>query len=116
MTEIGKNIMERRKALGMTQEDLASKMGYKSKSTINKIELGRNDIPQSKISKFAEILETTPGALMGWEKIQKKNDIMTDIVIEMRINPEFLSLVETLYSLDSEKRNSVKQMLAAFCK
>jgi transcriptional regulator with XRE-family HTH domain len=56
-----------RKALGLTQEDLANKMGYKSKSTINKIELGINDIPQSKIKKFAEVLGTTPAKLMGWD-------------------------------------------------
>jgi transcriptional regulator with XRE-family HTH domain len=50
----------------MTQEDLAKMMGYKSKSTINKIELGINDIPQSKIVQFAEVLGTTPAELMGW--------------------------------------------------
>ena len=43
-------------------------MGYKSKSTINKIELGINDIPQSKIAKFAEVLATTPSFLMGWDE------------------------------------------------
>lgn len=116
MTEIGKNIMIRRKELKMTQEELAEKMGYKSKSSINKIELGRSDIPQSKIAKFAKVLETTPGKLMGIEKIQKKNDIMTDIVLRMRTDSEFLSLVETLYTLDNNKISGVKQMLSAFLK
>lgn len=50
------------------------------------------------------------------KEMQKKNDIMSDIVIEMRTNPEFLSLVKTLYSLDNEKRSGVKQMLTAFIK
>ena len=67
MSTIGEKILLRRKELGMRQEDLARLMGYKSKSTINKIELGINDIPQSKIVKFAEVLATTPGYLMGWE-------------------------------------------------
>ena len=79
MSNIGNNIKARRTALKMTQEELAAKMGYKSKSTINKIELGINDIPQSKIVKFAEVLQTTPKALMGWEEVteemQKKSDI-----------------------------------------
>lgn len=74
MSTVGNNIMNRRKALGMTQEELAKRMGYKSKSTINKIELGINDIPQSKISKFAEVLLTTPSHLMGWEKEEEKNN------------------------------------------
>ena len=54
MANIGKRICARRKELGMTQEELAKRMGYKSKSTINKIENGTNDIPQSKVVKFAE--------------------------------------------------------------
>lgn len=116
MTEIGKNIMSRRKELGMTQEELAEKMGYKSKSTINKIELGKNDIPQSKLSQFAQVLRTTPAYLMGWEQVQKKNDTMTDIVIRMRTDSEFLSLVETLNNLDEDKIRGVKQMLVAFLK
>lgn len=77
MSTVGNNIMNRRKALGMTQEDLAKLMGYKSKSTINKIELGINDIPQSKISKFAEVLSTTPAELMGWEEEKNTHDKRT---------------------------------------
>lgn len=54
---IGDKIKSRRIELGMTQMDLAKKMGYKSKSTINKIELGINDINQSKMKKMAHALE-----------------------------------------------------------
>ena len=67
MSTVGDNILSLRRQLGWTQEELAKRMGYKSKSTINKIELGINDIPQSKIAKFAEVLGTTPAYLMGWE-------------------------------------------------
>ena len=68
MSTIGENILHRRKEMGMTQEELAKRLGYKSKSTINKIELGINDIPRNKIEKFAEALGTTPACLMGWKK------------------------------------------------
>ena len=68
MSTVGENILRMRKKLEWTQEELALKMGYKSKSTINKIELGINDIPQSKIVKFAEVLGTTPAYLMGWSE------------------------------------------------
>jgi len=63
---IGKRIADRRTYLGFTQEELADKLGYRSKSTITKIEKGINDIPQSKIVLFADALETTPAFLMGW--------------------------------------------------
>jgi repressor LexA len=43
-------------------------LGYKSRSSINKIEKGINDIPQSKIVEFAKALRTTPEELMGWKK------------------------------------------------
>ena len=74
MSTVGDNILFIRKQLGLTQEELAKRMGYKSKSTINKIELGINDIPQSKIVQFAEVLGTTPAHLMGWsEETEKKS-------------------------------------------
>lgn len=68
MPEIGKRIRTRREELGMTQEELALKLGYKSKTTIAKIENGTNDIVQSKVIEFAHVLETTPAYLMGWTK------------------------------------------------
>lgn len=71
MSTIGEKILSARKQLGWTQEELAKKMGYKSKSTINKIEMGINDIPQSKIVLFAKVLGTTPAYLMGWTETQK---------------------------------------------
>lgn len=61
---IGEQIKNRRQALGLTQEELARRMGYKSKSTINKIELGINDVSQSKIVQFARALNTSVDYLM----------------------------------------------------
>lgn len=66
MSHIGTRIKQQREALGLTQEELALKLGYKSKSTINKIEMGKNDITQTKIELFAKALNTTPAHLMGF--------------------------------------------------
>lgn len=66
MSPIGKRIKARREELQLTQEQLAARLGYKSKSTINKIEMGINDITQSKIIAFADALNTTSAYLMGW--------------------------------------------------
>lgn len=57
---IGRKIRERRLQLGMTQEELAEKLGYKHKSAINKIELGKNDVNQTKLLKIAKALECSP--------------------------------------------------------
>lgn len=73
MPDIGKRIKAKRIELGMTQEDLANKLGYKSKTTIAKIENGTNDITQSRVVDFANVLNTTPAYLMGWNNEANAN-------------------------------------------
>ena len=65
---IGKRVKQKREEHGWTQLQLARKMGYVSKSTIGKIESDINDVPLSKVEKFADVLGTTPEWLMGWEQ------------------------------------------------
>lgn len=65
--EFGLLIKRLREQQGMTQEELAHKIGYKSKTSINKIEMGLQDMPRPKIIAIAEALQTTPAALLGWE-------------------------------------------------
>jgi len=62
---IGVNIKKRRLELRMSQQDLASAMGYKTRSTIAKIESGENDVSQKKLLKFALILDTTIESLIS---------------------------------------------------
>lgn len=63
---LGQQIRIHREKLGLTQEELAKRLGYKDRSTIAKIENDVNDITQSKIVAIAEVLQTTPAVLMGW--------------------------------------------------
>ena len=67
MKTIGERIKEARTKKGLSQTELAEKLGYKSRSSINKIEVGGRDIPRSQIVRIAEILDVTPSYLMGWE-------------------------------------------------
>lgn len=118
MSKIGENIAAARRRLGLTQEELATRMGYKSKSTINKIELGVNDIPQSKIAKFADVLGTTPAALMGWvdPATGEKNNHLANLVVKMRRDPDFFATVAKLAELSPEEYESVKGVISAFGK
>lgn len=59
-------IKSRREELGLTQEQLAQKTGYKTKGAISRIEKGERDLSQSQIEIFAKALNTTPSFLMGW--------------------------------------------------
>lgn len=63
----GQIIKMLREERGMTQETLAELMGYSHKSSINKIEMGKSDLPQSKIVAFAKIFDVTPCELLGYE-------------------------------------------------
>lgn len=65
---IGERIKSRREELGLTQQQLADRLGYKSKSAINKIELGVNDIAQKRIVDFAKALNTSIEFLLGMDK------------------------------------------------
>lgn len=61
---VGSNIRKRRFELGMSQQELADALGYKTRSTIAKIESGENDVTQKKLIRFAEVLDTTVEALV----------------------------------------------------
>lgn len=65
---IGIKIKEKRLEQGLTQEELAKRIGYKDRTTIAKIETGKSDVTQTKVIEFAKALHTTPAYLMGWEE------------------------------------------------
>ena len=65
MLELYKNIKRIREEKGMSHEELARLVGFKSRSSINKIEMGVNDITQSKLVAIANALGVSPGELMG---------------------------------------------------
>jgi len=91
MATIGDRIKMRREELGITQEELAHKLGYKSRSSINKIELNSNNLTQSKIKKIADILNTTPSYIMGWDEEEDEGIVVLDDVKFYR-TPQFLSV------------------------
>ena len=61
---VSQNIRMRRLELGMSQKDLAAAAGYKSTSSIAKIESGSNDLPISKLEAIAKALDTTTERLV----------------------------------------------------
>lgn len=65
MLELYRNIKRIREEKGMSQDELARLVGFKSRSSINKIEMGVNDITQSKLIAIANALHVSPGELMG---------------------------------------------------
>lgn len=75
MSSIGSRIRTRREQLNLSQDELAKRLGYKSRSSINKIELDERNLTQSKIKSLADALETTPSYIMGWENKSGEIDL-----------------------------------------
>jgi len=85
--QLHERIKKRREELGLSQDELASLLGYKSNSTITKIETGINDIPHAKIKLFADALNTTPSWLLGLDdevkptkmiKLKRADELLTE--------------------------------------
>lgn len=92
------------------------------KSAISQYLSGYRTIKDSKrLYVIAKYLDVSEAWLMGFDvpmerRMEKINDTITDIVVRMRTDSEFLSVVEALNNLDAEQLQSMKQMLSAFKK
>ena len=65
---VGTRMKERRKALGYSVEDIAARLG-KSPATIYRYENGDIEkLPGELLAPLADILNTSPAHLMGWEE------------------------------------------------
>ena len=62
---IGERIAKYREEKGLSQEELAHLLGYKSRSTINKIETGQRDVPRKMIAQLSIVLNVNPLDILG---------------------------------------------------
>ena len=97
MTTLGERIKRKRLELDMTQGELAKKVGYKSKSTITKIENGTNDITQTKVVQLAHALNTTVAYIMGWEEEEDRAmKLAKDAVFHEELDPLIQEMPDNL--------------------
>lgn len=78
----GENLKKLRLARNMSQEELAKALGYTNRSSINKIELGKNDMPRSKVARAAQVLGVSPLKLFevcDLEVLSFNDDLEKDI-------------------------------------
>lgn len=110
MSNLGQRIADLRKSQGMTQEELAHRIGYKSKSAINKIELGGRDLPQKKIADIARALGVSPAYLMGWEDEPEDTGALA---AEFLLDPELVALARDFMILDAADRATVMTLVSS---
>lgn len=111
----GERIKLLREKANMTQEELA-KLLNTTKQTIYKYEQSIvTNIPSDRVERIAEVLNSTPAYIMGWEsdksETSKKIDAATDVLIRMETDKQYSELVLTLYKMDDDRLSAVKAML-----
>lgn len=103
------------------QIDLARETGL-DKGSISHYLSGRYEPKQIAINKLAIALDVSEMWLWGYDvprarsKAQKNNDAIADIVVRLRTDADFLSVVNALKEVDKDKLRLVLEMLKAFAK
>ena len=103
MKTTGQRIKERREALGMSQDELAAKVGYQSRSAINKIETNpKREVKPTKLKEFASALQCSVPFLLGWEDQDPKE------LASILADSEIIEISKMYYKLNSMNREFVK--------
>lgn len=97
----GQKIRLIRKKLGMTQLELAQKIGYKSKTSITHIEQDR-DKSLDIIQNIAKALNTSAPYLAGWTLDPEKKRYLFDNLDEIT-DEQFETLLSVFEKLKNEK-------------
>lgn len=105
---IGERIKNRRIEIGLSVEDLASKLG-KNRATVYRYENGDiGNLPISVLEPIAKVLCTTPAYLMGYEDNLNVN---TDLIAEIMKDSDMIAHIELLNMLNQEDKKSVFDMI-----
>lgn len=86
---LGERIKQKREEKGMSQLDLAKKVGYGTRSAISMIEADKRDIPLAKVREIAKALEVSPDWLMGW------SDYTVDLKADLNLTFEMIKDFDT---------------------
>lgn len=99
-----------RERIGMTQDELAQKLGYSSGSSITKIEKGTMPVPAKKARAFADALNITIEELMGESApVNVANAI--EIITEMDSMQHILRMLSTM---DIKKLQQIESIIETF--
>lgn len=75
---VGERIKQKRIEIGLSQDELAKRMGYKNKSAICRVERDyEQNLTLDRVSMFARALGCSESYLMGWEEEPTKEEALT---------------------------------------
>ena len=82
---VADRIRDKRNELGISQSELARRIGTKDRSTISQIENSGDNITMKNIIRIAEALNVTPHYLMGWGDGKKESPNSNDESIKTMV-------------------------------
>ena len=100
---VADKIKELREKAGLSQEELAHKMGLKSRSSITRIEKSGDNVSLKDVERFSDYFGCSPLYLMGWD-----NDSLNE---ELEREQRCIDLYSRL---DEEQQKLVQNMMQAF--
>lgn len=103
---LAKRVIARRQELNMTQEELAHKMGLKSRSSIAKIESGR-PAQQRTIENLAQALDVTLAYLMGWDD---SPEVQAELDASILQDEDLMEIIRIYMAMNSEQKVAFTQM------
>ncbi len=91
-----------RKRAGLTQKEVADRLGYATHTSIFKIEAGKQEVPITQIPAICKVLRCTPLELLG---LKSEGDYV------IAADPESETLFERVQALPAAQRNQLKQTI-----
>ena len=110
MQHIGTRIKALREERNMSQTQLAIKTGYTDRTSISKIESGKIDIAQTKLSVFARALGTSVETLIG---LENKPSTSENLSAQKPLTEAQRALLDLFSRVPADKQNLVVQMIRA---
>lgn len=102
MSKIGENIKKFREAKGLSQEQLANLLGYKSKSAISNWENGYNSPTDDKIQMMLDIFEVDANTLFGWDNAAQIKSDAEELASLILKDERVKELIEVLKNISDE--------------
>jgi transcriptional regulator with XRE-family HTH domain len=109
----GINLKKLRLEKGMSQDELAKKLGYKGRSAINKIETGVNDMPRDMVLRCAEVLGVSPLSLFYYGETteatftKSKVDTLVDMTLQSDASESIRAIIDETKNLPEGKLQQI---------
>ena len=119
--QLGLYLKKRREFLKLTQNDMSTKMGFKTCQFISNIERGVADIPASRIADYAKTLGVDPRELSKMVGDTVKNKMINRTNIKMggeaaagEDDPFLVQFISAWHNASDEDKNNVKVLVSRF--